>query len=113
MLHESQDKVFADSKIVQYLIETLLLQLMSLLFGPFAFAFAFLAFAFAFVVKIIRVLQQVRVLLVAMVAHPFLSIVHPVIVHQPCFVWTERTIEVLVINGLLFIQLCMIFLPDL
>ena len=70
------EQCFAGCKIVQHFIEMLLLQVLTLLSRSFALALAFLsirvflAFAFAFAVKIIRLLQQLGVLLQTIVVHP-------------------------------------------
>ena len=80
---------FVGSKIAQYLIETLLFQLLSLLSGAFATSLFDFAFVSALALKISRILQEISVQLVAAVAHPFLDIVHPEIVHVLHFVFNE------------------------
>ena len=89
MPHKSQDTFCLGSKIAQYRIETLLFQLLSLLSGAFAMSFFAFAFVSALALKISRRLQEISVQLVAIVAHPFLDIVHPEIVHVLHFVFSE------------------------
>ena len=89
MPHKSQDNFCVGSKIAQYLIETLLFQLLSLLSGPFALLYFDFAFVSALALKISRELRKINVQLVAIVAHPFLDIVHPEIVHVLHFVCNE------------------------
>ena len=89
MLHKSQDEVFVGSKIAEYLIETLLLQLLSLLSRALATSFLLFAFASALALTIICRLQEISVLPVAIVAHPCLDIVHPEVVHVPHFFISE------------------------
>ena len=61
----------------------------SLLSGAFAMSFFDFAFVSALALKISRILQEISVQLVAIVAHPFLDIVHPEIVHVLHFVFSE------------------------
>ena len=99
MLHDSQDKIFVESKIVQHLVEARLFQMSSVLSGGSAVNFLAIMPAF----------YMVFVLLVTELVHPLLNVMHPTIVHQSSFFASQWSLQVLVFDFLCFIQMRLIF----
>ena len=103
ILHEAHENAFLHCNIVQYFIETLLLQLLSFLCNlmPAAITFSFF-----------ESLHQFGVLQEALFVHPAFHIIHPLIVQPSRFFSTERTIAVRVMNAAFIVQLYVVPLPD-